>query len=244
MNRLQQAVSRRAVTEITTDICQGVADADVTVVCAPVESIAECVRRAAACCPASGVITDAGSTKSVIVAQIAAQAVAGQAPFLGSHPLAGSEKTGVAFARDDLFDGRTVVITPVDATPPDAIRRIQDFWQGLGARVTIMTPEEHDRAVAATSHLPHLVAAALASVTPEVYLPLVGTGWLDSTRVAAGDVELWRQILSQNRGSVLQCLEQFEKVLNSLRSALQQRDDTAVTQLLSSGKQRRDALAD
>jgi prephenate dehydrogenase len=244
MESLQQALERQAVTQVTTELESGVAEAEVTVVCSPVETIAELVRRAATACPPSGVITDAGSTKASIVAQVAADALPGQAPFVGSHPLAGSEKVGVAHARDDLLKGRVVVITPTDETPAEARQRVQAFWTALGAAVVCLTPQEHDAALAATSHLPHIVAAALAASTPHAYLSLVATGWLDTTRVAAGDVELWRQILRQNRACVLQCLEQFEKVLNSFNSALRQRDDAALTQLLSSGKQRRDAVDD
>jgi prephenate dehydrogenase len=175
---------------------------------------------------------------------VAAAAVAGQAPFIGSHPLAGSEKQGVAHARGDLFEGRTVVITPTEATPPEASGRVEHLWSQLGSNVVRLAPQEHDRAVAATSHVPHVVAAALAAATPAEYLSLVATGWLDSTRIAAGDVELWRQILRQNRASVLRALEQFETVLDSFSLALQHEDDAALTELLLRGKQRRDALAD
>ncbi len=176
--------------------------------------------------------------------QVAAAAVYGKAPFVGSHPLAGSEKTGVKHARDDLFRGRTVVVTPTASTPEDATARIETFWGTLGASVMRLSPQEHDQGVAATSHLPHLIASALAAATPVAYLPLVATGWLDTTRIAAGDVELWRQILGQNRSSVLQALGQFEKVLNSFTLALQQQDDVTISELLSTGKQRRDSLAD
>ena len=107
-----------------------------------------------------------------------------------------------------------------------------------------MAPDEHDRAVGAISHLPHVIAALTAAVTPEPYLPLAATGWLDTTRVAAGDVELWRQILFQNRPSILQRLDEFTQALHSFTEALRQQDTQAVVQLLAAGKQRRDALAD
>jgi prephenate dehydrogenase len=241
---LDEALARRAVSEITTDLEAGVSAAELTVICAPVEQIPGLSCRVAAACPRASVITDAGSTKAWIVEQVASQLPPGQATFVGSHPLAGSEKQGVAHARADLFEGRTVVVTPTVATPPEACRRIEQFWSALGGRVVRLSPSQHDQAVAAISHLPHLVASALAASTPEAYLPLAATGWLDTTRIAAGDVELWRQILGQNRASVLQALEQFEKVLNSFSLALQQQDDRALTELLSRGKQRRDALAD
>jgi prephenate dehydrogenase len=135
-------------------------------------------------------------------------------------------------------------MTPTETTPVAARERVERFWRELGANVVQMGAAEHDRAVAATSHLPHVVAAALAAATPAEYLALAATGWLDSTRIAAGDVELWRQILKQNRTSVLRSLEQFGKVLNSYSRALEQQDDAALAELLAAGKQRRDALAD
>jgi prephenate dehydrogenase len=241
---LEQALARRAVTEVTTDLELGVAEAEVTIICAPVELIPGLVRRVSAACPASAIVSDAGSTKAWIVEQVAAAAVPGQAPFVGSHPLAGSEKQGVVHARADLFEGRTVIVTPTEQTSPEACRRIEEFWVRMGAAVVRLSASQHDQAVAAISHLPHLIAAALAAATPEAFLPLAATGWLDTTRIAAGDVELWRQILRQNRASVLQALEQFERVLNSFALALQQQDDEALTKLLSRGKQQRDALAD
>jgi hypothetical protein len=104
-----------------------------------------------------------------------------------SHPLAGSEKCGVEFARADLFDARVVVVTPSRRTSADDAQAVADFWSGLGASVLMMSPEAHDKALAATSHLPHLVASALAAKTTSADLPLTASGWRDVTRIAAGD---------------------------------------------------------
>jgi prephenate dehydrogenase len=105
-----------------------------------------------------------------------------------------------------------------------------------------MSPAEHDRAVAAISHVPHVVASALAAATPEESLPLAAGGWFDATRIAAADVELWRQILAQNRGHVLKALAQFEKVLSGLRAALQSENDAKLLKILQAGKNIRDAV--
>src|SRR5690606_27045055 len=132
--------------------------ASLVVVCTPVEQIAQHVRQAAAAAPASALITDAGSTKEAIVAELA-DLPAG-ATFIGSHPLAGSEKAGPAHARADLLEGRVVVVTPRDLErEAEALGRVEAFWEGLGARIIRMTPREHDAAVAATSHAPHAVAS-------------------------------------------------------------------------------------
>jgi prephenate dehydrogenase len=245
--RLQTAVERQAITHFATDLAEGVAGAELVIVCSPVDLIPSIVGQVMKHCPATAIITDAGSTKQQIVAEVARleRTLTGpHATFIGSHPLAGSEKTGVANARHDLLRGRTVVMTPSASTDHAKLRRLEGFWTSLEAIVVTMDAGDHDEALAITSHLPHVAASALAAVTPEEYLPLVATGWLDTTRIAGGDIELWRQILTQNRTSVLRGLEEFAKVLDSFRRAIEQRDDAAISELLAHGKQRRDALAD
>jgi prephenate dehydrogenase len=186
-------------------------------------------------------LTDAGSTKSSIVRQLNGtlpRAVA----FVGSHPLAGSEKSGCEHARANLFDGRVVVVTPTRKTADDQVQRTGDFWSALGATVMMMSPAAHDRALAATSHLPHLVAAALARMTSEEDLPLTAGGWRDCTRIAGGEAELWSQILSDNRENVLKAIGRFEKSLAGFRSAIERGDARRLQQLLKEAKQRRDAV--
>lgn len=234
---LDQALAAGCVTEVTTSLAEGVRSAELTVVCTPVESIAQHVAEIAQACPPGCLITDAGSTKGQIVANVPAAA-----RFVGSHPIAGGEKTGPEAARADLFEGRVAVVTPIAASNLAAVTAIESFWQSLGARVVRMSPDEHDAALALTSHLPHLVASALAAATPESVLPLTGTGWQDTTRVAAGDVELWRQIFLANRSHTLKALDDFGTVLEQFRAALQSGDGTLLAALLAEGKRRRDAL--
>ena len=148
--------------------------------------------------------------------------------FLGSHPLAGSEKAGVTHARADLFDGRVVVIAPTRNTRAEDFDLLEEFWEALGSVVIRMSAEEHDRALAITSHLPHLAAAALATTVPEQYYRLSGTGILDTTRLAGGEPELWKQILLQNRDNVLTALENVRRqaVGGPCRPARRQRGRT------------------
>jgi len=162
--------------------------------------------------------------------------------FLPAHPLAGSEKTGPEHADADLFEGRVTILTPLPDSPAWAVTRTREFWEGLGSRVFEMTPDEHDAAVAAISHAPHVVASALAAATPAERTELAGRGWLDTTRVAGGDVELWRQILTANRAHTLSALAAFAKTLDQLHAALEHEDDAALTRLLAEGKDRRDAV--
>jgi prephenate dehydrogenase len=238
---LRVAEERGAVTQTTLDVAAGVAEADLVIVCTPVGRVGDDVRAAAAHCRAGALITDVGSTKAEIVA-----AVAGFLPprvaFIGSHPLAGSERSGPAAAEAELFVNRVVVVTPDDTARPDDVQALTDFWASLGARVLRMSAADHDRALAATSHLPHLVAAALALATPAEILQLTASGWADTTRIASGDPELWRQIFASNRAALLAALARFDEILAGLRGALAQRDDDEVQHILAKAKQRRDAV--
>ena len=186
-------------------------------------------------------MTDAGSTKQQIVAALDEGLPRG-CRFLGSHPLAGSEKTGASYATADLFDGRVAIITPTRNTRAEDFDLLEEFWQGAGSVVVRMSPEEHDRALAVTSHLPHVVAAALAAAVPEQFFRLAGTGILDVTRLAAGDPEMWKQIFLDNRDNVLTALEQYGAKLSAVYAALRDRNEAELERLLTTAKKNRDAL--
>lgn len=238
---LNVARRRGAVTKTTTDLARGVREAELVVVCSPVECIVEHVLAAAAHCPDNTLVTDTGSIKGQIVRALDAEPTAA-GRFVGCHPLAGSEKQGPGEAVADLFEGRLVIVTPGRRTRPDDTRRICTFWKSLGATVSEMSPKQHDRVVAATSHAPHLFAAALAGVTSPKLLPYAASGFRDTTRVAAGDPELWTQIMLANRDNVLDALGDGEKCLTALRQALETSDRTKLRKLLEKGKRHRDAL--
>lgn len=248
-----------AVTATTTQLAKGVEGADLVVVCTPVENIVEQVRAVAQAFTrktatagtkssknSDVLVTDAGSTKFEIVRQLDAlqrdSAWPGRVQFLGSHPIAGNEKRGAQHGSADLFVGRTVVITPTETSAPAEARKLKQFWTALGARVVSMTPEAHDLAMARISHMPHLVASAIAGATPDRYVSLSGTGWQDTTRIAAGDPTLWRQILLANRENVLQAIDGFNQRLNDFRNALATSDVATLERLLAEAKKIRDAV--
>ncbi len=237
---LQTARRLGAISSGTQNLARGVAEADLVVVCTPVASIVPLVREAAEHCPAQALITDAGSTKAEIVAQLD-ERLDGRARFVGSHPMAGGEQSGPRYAKADLFQQRTVITTPTRSTAVRDRDEIRHFWSALGANVVEMSPAEHDLCVAAVSHLPHLVAAALAVTTSEKDLPFAATGWLDSTRVASGDVQLWMEIFKSNRSHVLKSLRQFARLVADLESALAGGDERKLRRLLEEAKQKRDA---
>lgn len=238
---LQQALQHGAISEATTELPQAVSAADFVVVCTPVEQIADLVLEIAGLTRPPCVITDVGSTKGRLVEQVARDPLA-TSKFVGSHPLAGSEKSGVAHASAELFADRRVVLTPTAETPASALDSVHEFWRHLGAETTELSPQQHDEALAFTSHLPHLIASVLAAGTPTDYLSLTATGWRDSTRIASGDPELWRQILAENREATVTALEQFAHQLDLVHQWLRHADDQAIEVLLRNGKQNRDAL--
>ncbi len=236
---LQQALDVRAVDEIETDLITACLEADLVVVCTPVQFVVPQVLFCTNVIAAGGLITDVGSTKQTICTELAGPA---GGTFCGSHPLAGSEKSGVSYASADLFVGRLTVVTPTEQTPDWLTERTEKFWQALGSRTLRMTPQEHDCGVARTSHLPHVVAAALAAATPQALLPLAASGWCDTTRVAAGGVELWQQILLENQQPVLEALQEFSASLQPWIAALKAGDAGQIEQLLQAGKQQRDSV--
>jgi prephenate dehydrogenase len=230
-----------AVDHTTVDIEKGVAEADLVVVCTPVGRIVEDVRKAAECCPEGILFPDAGSVKQSIVADLD-QGIPRACRFLGSHPLAGSEKAGAAFARADMFEGRIAILTPTKNTRAEDYDFIEEFWEALGSVVVRLSPEEHDQALALTSHLPHIAASALVSSVPEKYFRLAGPGLNDTTRIASGDAELWAQIFALNRENTLGALEQYSANLSALQSAVRDGNHDEIIRLLTLAKKNRDAL--
>ena len=236
--RLAQAVDLGAIDEFVTNISD-LPEPEITVLCAPVQLLPEHCRQIFRACPNS-LITDAGSTKRSLVAEVEKQIPA--ARFVGSHPLAGSDKSGVAFAKADLYEDRVVVLTPTDHTNKTDLVQVKTFWETLGARTVSMDPTTHDQALAITSHVPHILASSLAAETDAEFGDLIAGGWRDTTRIAAADVELWTQILQENRMNVLDSLRQVREKLEQYEQALTDDNRDSLMRLLAAGKQQRDAL--
>jgi cyclohexadieny/prephenate dehydrogenase len=238
---LAQAKSLGIIDTFTTDLSAGVRAADVVVFCSPVDQIARQALMAAPTAKNGALFTDVGSTKATIVRDLDGKLPA-HVRFVGAHPLAGSEKQGAENARADLFDGRVCVLTPTAHTDPAALERATLFWQTLGCAVKRLTPEEHDLALATTSHLPHLIASLLAGHLPERWRPFAATGFRDTTRIAAGDPALWTAIARENALALSLTLDQFVDRLNHLRAAILEQDGAALSDILAAGKKVRDAL--
>jgi len=228
-----------AVFDQPAEACKG---SQLVVICTPVETIIPLLKQIAPSLSDYALVTDVGSTKSQICR--AAQGIDLQpGTFIGSHPMAGSEQTGMAHARNDLFENAACILTPLDATPITAVEEIGRFWKNLGMTVTHTSPELHDEIVAHISHLPHILASALSSylsTQDEDWHLLAGGGLRDTTRIASGDPSLWRQILLSNKEEVIRAVSGLEEELHTLKSALLNDDANALQQHLKRGKTYRD----
>jgi prephenate dehydrogenase len=226
---LQHAQEIGAIDELTQDPATAARGADLIILCTPVGVFDQLIQQIAAELGEHTIVTDVGSTKRSIVAAAAKHFQNRKGHFVGSHPMAGSEKRGVEFARTDLFVGARCIVTPTSQTPAHAQQAVTDFWKSLGMKVTILSPEDHDRLVCEISHLPHAVAAAIVAMQNDDALQLAGNGFLDTTRVAGGDGGLWRDIFQDNRDNVADSIRRLREKLDEFLALLdpQKRDELA-----------------
>ncbi|MFU8848860.1 MAG: prephenate dehydrogenase [Opitutales bacterium] len=217
---------------------------DFIVLCTPVQTITPLLAKIAGGLEPGALLTDVGSTKSQICRETQGLDLNG-ATFIGSHPMAGSEQTGMAHARGDLFEAAACIVTPLEGAPTEKVRQISLFWESLGMLVTHASPEHHDEIVAHISHLPHLLSSALCSFLAQrdpIWKGLAGRGLRDTTRIAAGDPGLWRQILESNREEVIRAISGFEEELQQFKAALLNENPTSLQQMLTRGKDFRETL--
>jgi len=212
--RRRLAVELGAVDAAPASASAAVADADVVVVAVPVLHTGEAVRSFHAALKDGAIVTDVGSTKQSVLADVAA-ACGGAVPatFVAAHPIAGTEKSGVENSIPELFRGHRVILTPHPGQAADARRRVAAMWEATGARVVEMEPARHDSIFAATSHLPHLLAYSFVDLlarldTHDDIFPNAGGGFRDFTRIASSSPEMWHDIVRANRASVIRLLEQ------------------------------------
>ena len=206
------------------------------IVCLPVDQIAGAVQLLVdADCE---LVTDAGSVKASVYAALDDIS---RDRFIGSHPIAGSELTGFEHSDAELFVNRLCVVTPVNATSNNT-ERIVAFWKSIGATVQQMSPDEHDRVLALTSHLPHILAAVTSGCVTTELLPFTGTGFRDTTRIAAGSASLWTSILLGNAAHCVESIDAAERLLQSFRRAITSGDASTLESLLESAAQRRKSL--
>ena len=242
---LDRAFEMGAVDEATLDPRTAVADADLVVLATRVGLILQHVAQLAPWMKPGALLTDVGSVK-VPVCDAARAALRGDRPlplrFVGSHPLAGSEKRGIAAARGDLFHDATCVLTPQTDTDPDrsGLALLRRMWEAVGCRVLEFPPSEHDLLLAEVSHLPHVAAAALVNAVSAAALPLAASGFADTTRIASGDPGIWADICLENRDSLARAIETMQQELGEFAAAIRDNDVSRLAQLFVVAKECRD----
>ncbi len=229
----------------TTDLLAAVRDADLVVFCTPLAQMRTLAEQCTPVLRPGALVTDVGSVKGTVVTELEPIFSKANAQFIGSHPMAGGEKTGPAAARADLFEQAVCIVTPGAKTPIKLVKQMEDFWAALGGRPLRLTPDQHDSLVARSSHLPHVAAAELANYIlspahPKEQPALCAAGFRDTTRIAAGSPEMWRDIALANRKHLARALGVFIEDLQEFQHALESGDVKAVDEFFETAKHRRD----
>lgn len=241
---LRTAADRGAIDGIVTNVADAAALTDVLVLCTPVGVMGTLMRDAGPALPDHATVTDVGSTKALVVRDVC-EAWTGAGRFVGAHPIAGAELKGAAHAREDLFEGATVILTPHAEAEADAVARVRALWEVVGGNVCTMEPETHDEVLARTSHVPHLLATLLTCLVEPLSTEqraVIGPGFLDTTRVAAGDPEMWRDICLTNADALLALWPDLEARLGTLRRLVDARDAGALLRYFTEVRDLREAL--
>ncbi len=236
---------REAAHDVTLDLQEGVAGAELVVLCASVEAIPELAHQAAPALSARAIVTDVASVKASIVSRLE-QTLSGVCRFVGSHPMAGGERAGIAHATLDLFRNAVCLVTPTEHTDPEAFETVTQFWRRLGCTVESLGPHEHDKAVALVSHLPHMAAAAVMnaigrSSDPVAAMRCAGPSFRDVTRIAASPPEMWTQICMGNRDALLSVVRGFGEEAGRFAECLEAGDAEGLHAFFAKAKRLKEA---
>lgn len=229
----------------TRNLARAVEDADLVILCTPLGQMRDLAAEMLPALKRGAIVTDVGSVKGSVVEELEPLFNAGGAHFIGSHPMAGGEKTGVAAARADLFHDAICLVTPTSNSDAAALQRVTAFWESVGGRPLKLSPTAHDDLVSRSSHLPHVVAAELANyvlspVHPAEQGLVCATGFRDTTRIASGSPEMWSDIARANRKNLSRVLGVFIEDLEEFRLALDHGDTKAIDEFFQQAKTRRD----
>ncbi len=246
---LQRAVELGVADRIETSPASAVRDADMVVLATPVGGMDALFKAIAPYLATDAVVTDVGSVKGAVVTAARAALAGKFSDFVPGHPIAGTERSGVGASFASLYVGRRVALTPLPETRPEALARVRAMWQAAGADVVTMSVEHHDQVLAATSHLPHLLAYALVDMlarqedSREIFSFAAG-GFRDFTRIASSDPVMWRDISLANRDAILAMLKRYRSALDELIKAIGAGNGTPLHELFARAKAARDALMD
>jgi len=246
--KLQKAGQAGIIDSGSTDLKTAVEDADLIVLCVPVSSLAARVREMLPWVQPGCLVTDVGSVKHPVVQELDALMPDG-IHYVGSHPIAGGEKSGWQAAHKDLYQGARCIVTPTDKTHAPALQQIMEFWQRLDMQVETLPAEEHDYIYGVVSHLPHVVAFALMNTVAEgktenhgEILSMCGAGLRDITRIASSHPAMWRDICMQNKENVLLWVDRFQKNLQSIQTMIQNEQWDTLLETFDSANAHREKL--
>lgn len=259
---IEKALKMRAIDIGSLNIEEAVKNADIVILATSVNQIVDIAKKVIPFMKSNTILTDVGSTKNYIVEQITYN-IRKDIAFVGAHPIAGSEQSGVEYATPNLFEGCTCIITPLRdqrckdqeigiceidspvSQPPDytkALETISRLWQLLGAKIKYLTPKQHDEILASVSHLPHLIASCLINAIKKEHLGYGASGLRDTTRIASGDPDLWINIFDQNRGNVIQSIDQFMIELTEFRNDLLKKNNATLLDRLKRAQSSRNSV--
>jgi len=254
-HKLKKAKRLGAIDSYTTDFARGVKDSDVVLIATPVSKIPPIVKTILPHLKDRCIITDVGSTKGWVVGKVeeilsksSRKRKGVKVSFIGGHPMAGSEKEGVRNARADIFSGTTCILTPAKRSAREALKVVKHLWTGTGARILLLEPEEHDRLVAYTSHLPHVLAASLASLLGKVCRKdyrasrITAGSISDMTRIAASNPDLWTDICLSNSRAISESINEIVKYLNKFKKSIENKKKEEVGGLFQKGRLARKEL--
>lgn len=243
---LQQAVDLGVIDNFELDPKLAAENADVIFLSVPMRAMEKVMGSFASVVGVDTIVTDGGSSKASIVA--AAKQVFGEVPanFVPGHPIAGREKSGVTAAIDSLYENHKVILTPLPQTNPSAIERIQKMWEAVGAHVETLEVEQHDRVLAATSHLPHVVAYAMVDTLSETtfvdeIFHYAAGGFRDLSRIASSDPTMWRDICLENKAAILEMIDAYQNTLNVIKLKMEADDADGLFEIFKSAKETRDS---
>lgn len=236
-----EVLGRGLADNASTDAVEVVNGADTLVLCVPVDRMEKIAKSIAPHVGESTLVTDVGSTKEKLVPALE-KIFAAHRNFVGSHPMCGSEESGMDAARADLYEGALCVVCPTESTRPELADRANELWESVGASTITLSPGEHDAAAATASHVPHVVAAALVELAagePAAFRRLCATGFRDTTRIAAGSATMWSAILTENAQKTAAALQKLEALLAGYRESLNRGDRGEIERRLASSAQNR-----
>jgi prephenate dehydrogenase len=226
---------------ITGSLAAAVADADLVILATPISIFENTMQRIAESLKPGCIVTDVGSTK-LMPHRWAKRCLPRTVHYIGSHPIAGSEKRGIEYARDDLFYNAPCIITPTAGSDASAVETLQAFWSALGAHISLVTPARHDKVFADVSHLPHILAAALINASDSEELKFAGKGFIDTSRIASGPANIWTDVLNTNPVNCIRGIDRVIRELNKIRTAISSAETAKITRLLEQARAKRSRL--